>query len=397
MTPSEAEWYVLTTAEGHALLEEVGRVERPGPADLDRWRRGATAEVVAAAVRLAECRRRGRAKFARADRMWLEPTGLEQATTELVARHKASRFAGAEVVDLCCGIGGDSLALASVARRVVAVDRDEGMTRRARWNAEVYDVANRLETIAASAESAALPPTALVHIDPDRRAGAGPRARGIAQYQPNLEFLNHLIKTTRGGAIKLGPASDFDEHFGREGVEVELISLGGECKEATAWFGSLATCRRRATALPSGASWTDRDGPAGARAGPVPLGAVVLDPDPALVRAGLVDSLAAHLGLGRVADGCDLLTGPIGVDSPWLAAFEVLEVAPLDEKRLRRLVAERGLGPLEIKPRGLDIRPEVLRPRLRPPGPNPATLLLVGGPRPGLAIVARRRSGSLPP
>ncbi|HWE37598.1 MAG TPA: class I SAM-dependent methyltransferase, partial [Isosphaeraceae bacterium] len=257
----EAEWHVLTTPAGRALLHEAGHVERPGPADLTRWRRGATAAVVAAAVRLAECRRRGRAKFARAERMWLEPTGLEQATAEAVARHKAARFDGAEVFDLCCGIGGDGLALAGVARRVVAVDRDEGMTRRASWNAEVYEVADRLETTVAAAESVALPPTALVHIDPDRRAGAGPRARKIAQYQPNLEYLNHLMKTAPGGAIKLGPASDFEAHFGREGVETELVSLGGECKEATAWFGSLATCRRRATTLPSGASWTDRDGP----------------------------------------------------------------------------------------------------------------------------------------
>ena len=44
------------------------------------------------------------------------------------------------------------------------------------------------------------------------------------------------------------------------GFEIELISLRGECKEATVWFGELASCRRRATRLPEGVTWTDRDG-----------------------------------------------------------------------------------------------------------------------------------------
>ncbi len=68
------------------------------------------------------------------------------------------------------------------------------------------------------------------------------------------------MKNAPGGAIKLSPASDFAEHFGGPGIEVELVSLNGECKEATVWFGAAATCRRRATKLPENVTWTDRDG-----------------------------------------------------------------------------------------------------------------------------------------
>src|SRR5205823_5115788 len=97
-----------------------------------------------------------------------------------------------------------------------------------------------------------------------------------------------------------------------------------------------------------------------------PLSARVFDPDPALVRSGLLDGFAAEHGLARVAPGIDLLTGPDRVGSPFLAAFEVLDVLPLDRKRLRRMVADRQLGPLEIKPRGLNFRPETFRNQLRP-------------------------------
>src|SRR4051812_32895524 len=97
--PSDAEFRILTTETGRALLAEVATVSRPGPADLMRWRKEASAEDVAAAVRLVEGRRRGTSKFSRADRMWFDPIGVEQATAEVVARRKAGRFAGGTVVD----------------------------------------------------------------------------------------------------------------------------------------------------------------------------------------------------------------------------------------------------------------------------------------------------------
>lgn len=394
----EAEAWLLENPGGNDLLAEVIAVPRPGPADLARWRRLHPREQVEAALRMAECRRRAGAKFRRADRMWLDPIGLEQATAEPVARHKAGRFAGAPVVaDLCCGIGGDALALGAVARLVVPVDADPGMARRAAWNALVYDVAGQVAPVAGRAERFRIPPKALVHIDPDRRAG-DVRARSLRDYVPGWPFLASLMASTAGGALKLGPASDFDARLGPN-VEIELISLDGECKEATAWFGRLAGGRRRATVLPAGATWTDRDGPLSPRLPVIRDAPWAFDPDPALVRSGLLDGFAAAHGLGRIAPGVDLLGGEHRVDSPFLAAFEVLETLPIDLKRLRRLVADRALGPLEIKIRGLDLRPETLRPQLRPPGPNPATLLLLGGPQHGRgqALLARRppaRDGS---
>jgi primosomal protein N' (replication factor Y) len=45
------------------------------------------------------------------------------------------------------------------------------------------------------------------------------------------------------------------------------------------------------------------------------------------------------------------------------------------------------VGPLEVKVRGLEIRPEELRARLRPPGPTPATLILSGGAGKAIAIL----------
>ncbi len=369
----EAEAHVLTTEVGQILLAHVGQIARISASDLTRWRKDYTAEVVSAAVRLVDCRRRAATKFSRANAMWLEPVGLEQATSEIVATHKARRFeAGSLVVDLCSGIGGDAIALAEKSP-VIAVDSNEAMGRRLMWNADVYGRADRVQTISSLAEDFVMPAQSFVHIDPDRRATTDRRAREVADYVPGLEFLHKMMKAVRGGAIKLGPGSDFSAHF--SGQEVELVSLFGECREATIWFGELSTCLRRATILPAGLTWTNEDCAGRSTSGP--LSAWLFDPDPSLTRSGLLDRFAAAHSLVRPFVGIDLLSSDQRVNTPWLQAFQVEEVLPFDMKILRQRVTKGGLGPLEIKPRGIPVSPEKLRRQLKPQGDRPATLFVI--------------------
>jgi hypothetical protein len=242
----------------------------------------------------------------------------------------------------------------------------------------------------ARAETLALPPSALVHVDPDRRARLSTRARALSEYAPGLAFLSSLTTKVRGGAIKVGPASDFANHFGSAHLEVELVSHAGECKEATVWFGELSTCRRRATVLPAGASWTDGHGPPSPKVSISPISRWIYDPDPALVRSGLLDAFASAHSLDRSAPDVDYLTSGELVESPFLSAFEVVETLALDPKALQRSVDRHALGILEIKVRGHSLRPEALRSRLRLKGACSATLLVVGGANSARAVLAHR-------
>ena len=390
----EIEHRVLTTDVGRDLLDRVGRVKSPGPGEIARWRSFAPMEWVQAAIRLLDSQRRAAAKYTRADEMWLDPVGIEQSTAEEVARYKAGRFAGRRVVDLCSGIGGDALALAE-RHEVLAIDRDPGMCRRLEWNARVYEVRDRLQPILADARRFAAPHDACIHVDPDRRTAAGRsrdrRVRLIEEYLPGPSTLKSLARSSPGMAIKLSPASDFEMHFAESEYEVELISLRGECKEATVWCGEAKTCRRRATRLPEGISWTDRDarsaGGAAIFAGAEPRW--IYDPDPALLRSGLTDGFAIAHSLSRWMSGVDYLVGESLVASPFLAAFEVLDVFPLDLKRLRRELARREIGRLEIKVRGAEVVPEALRTSLKLGG-NRSASLLIGGQGPTRAILAQR-------
>ncbi|HUG91523.1 MAG TPA: class I SAM-dependent methyltransferase [Planctomycetaceae bacterium] len=353
-----------------------------------RLRRDFPEDLVRAAVALEELRRKAAGKFSRAESMWLDRQGLEQATAEAVSRHKALRFGAAPVRDLCCGIGGDALALAERCR-VVAVDRDPAACLRTTWNAEVYGVRERVSAVCADARSIGMR-GALVHIDPDRRAGGQRRSVRLEDAEPGLDFLTQLIDDARGGAIKLSPAANFGGRFPQ--AEIELVSLDGECKEATVWFGELGEPGLwRATVLPAGE--TIAGDPLSAAAEVVGPGQFVYDPDPAIVRAGLVDLLAVDLGLERLDESEEYLTSDALVASPFVRPFEILAELANNPREIRQSVREHGFGQIEIKARHIPIDAEAIRRRLPLEGREPGVLILARL-RGKARVLLCRRAGS---
>lgn len=340
-------------------------------------------ELVRAALRQHELRQRAAGKFSRAEQMWFDRVGLEQSTSEAVARHKAARFSG-EVDDLCCGIGGDTLALAAQCR-VRSIDRRPSLTLMTEWNAEVYGVRDHVDTETGDVQELARSDR-LVHLDPDRRRGSR-RSTRIEDYTPSLEFMQRLIDNSPGGAIKLSPASNFGGKF--PGCEIELVSLGGECKEAVVWFGSLAGEQPwRATLLPSGR--TIAGDPLAARAELLPLGSCLYDPDPAVVRSGLLDLVACELGLARLDDEEEYLTSQTLVRSDFVTPFVVLDELPNNEKQIRSYFRGHRFGQVEIKCRHLPIDPNKMRRRLPLTGTDAVTLIFARIAGRSRAIVCRR-------
>lgn len=340
--------------------------------------------VVRMALSLWELRRRGAAKFTRAAEMWFDRKGLEQATAEAVARHKARRFQGL-VWDYCCGIGSDAIAQAEHAD-VIAVDVNPANCLRTRWNAEVYGVARDLEVVCADVTQLTSR-DGLVHVDPDRRPGSGGRVIRLEDYVPGLEFLARLTREFAGGAIKVSPASNFGGKFPH--AEIELISLDGECKEATVWFGELAgDAPFRATALPAGETLAGN--PLDALTELAPLGRFLYDPDPAIVRAGLVDLLAVRLGLHRLDDAEEYLTSDQLVQSPFVQAFEVLAELPNNDREIRGYFRTHNFGSAEIKCRHIPIQAEAVRRRLPLHGSEPGVLVFARIAGRARAVICRR-------
>ena len=381
---ADVQW--LNYLHAHPDLCTAAAAADNSPAGQAALRADHPVEAVAAALTLADLREKAAAKFTRADRLWCDRVRLEQATGEAVAAHKARRFAAAEatgdVLDLCGGLGGDAVALASH-RPVVTVDLDPAATWMSERNAAVHEVADRLVARTADVTDPAVSGAAtltgrLVHVDPDRRPtgdrGSARRERRVEDYAPPLEFLHHLIAHAAGGAVKVSPAANWGGKF--DGCEIELISHAGECREATVWFGSLAQPHaHRATVLTGGVTGGETHtlaaDPFDAVPTVGPVGKFLYDPDPSVVRAGLVNELCARVRLQRLDDAEEYLTGP-PIDTPFAAAFRVLEVCPNNPRAYRSAVRAAGAGDVEVKCRHLPVSAAAVRRKLplTPGGPR---------------------------
>lgn len=345
------------------------------------------AELVRAAITLAELRRQAVAKFSRAGEMWLDRQGLEQSTHESVAAHKAARFRGRveRVSDLCSGIGSDTIALAQAGCQVCAVDLSAAAVLRTQLNAEVYEVGEQVETVRAVAQDVTLA-SGWVHIDPDRRS-THRRAVRLEDYEPSLGFLQELTNRCAGGAIKLSPASNFGGKFPE--CEIELVSLDGECKEATVWFGEARTEHDwRATILPHNETFAGNPFDYFPQVGP--LGQYLFDPDPAIVRAGLVDLIVDRFGLQRLDAAEEYLTGDELTSTAALQPFRVLANLPNQVKQLRQYFREHHYGDVEVKGRHVPVHAEQIRKSLQLTGEGRATVIIARLDGKSRAIVAER-------
>jgi hypothetical protein len=378
----------LLSPAGGELLDEVMAAPAEPDAELglgERLRARWPADLVAAALSQRDLRLAARAKFRLAERMLFTRAGLEQASAEAVARHRARRYQGvAAVGDLCCGIGGDLVALAP-GRTVLAVDLDPVHLRMAATNAAVYeagpDLAGRagslrgsgpdgaVEVLLADARAVPLDRVEAVFVDPARRDGGRRFAPGASE--PPLAWCLGLAERVEAVGVKAAPGLPLD--LVPAGWEVELIADGRDLKEAALWSPALATAPRRATILPEGWTLTAAPGPPVACA---PPGAYLLDPNPAVTRAGVVETLARTLGAWKLDERIAFLSTDEPPRTPFGRPLRVEASMPYGLKRLRASLRALGVGAVDVRRRGLAGDVDELRRRLRLDGDRRATVVL---------------------
>ncbi|MBI3959280.1 MAG: methyltransferase domain-containing protein [Chloroflexi bacterium] len=348
-----------------------------------------TAEQAAGLLTLATTRQRAVAKFPDAARLFFTPEALEQATAWPIAQHRAvhlhSHAPPGPVLDLGCGIGGDTLALARQ-RPVIAYETDPVRLRFAQANAAALGLSGQVEFRLAdwTDELAAdrLPPAGAAFADPARRA-EGRRLFGLEQMIPPLSLLLRLQARIPALGVKVAPGVADDEI--PPGCGVEFISHERTCKEAVLWFGSLADGGVRRASVYDEAGWHTIDASLVAPpVGELAVGHYLHEPDPAVIRAGpfaeLCEMLDAHLFDPQIAYLVRPRRGAGSGATPFVQSFLIEEIHPFSLKTLNRRLQALGIGQVELKRRGPPIEPESLRPRLK----------LVDGGRPGVAILTRR-------
>ncbi|MFE0734087.1 methyltransferase domain-containing protein [Streptomyces sp. NPDC058855] len=365
----------LLTPEGQALLAALRDYDPARElAVASRLRRDHPAELVTAALGQARLRQRAVAKFGADDayRMYFTANGVEQSTRASVGAHRAARMEALgvrSVADLCSGIGGDAIALARAGISVLAVDRDPVTAAAARANAEALGLADLIEVRCADVTEIDTTGYDAVFVDPARRGGRG-RIFDPEAYSPPLSWAVLAARGAPHAALKIAPGIPHETV--PEEAEAEWISDGGDVKEAVLWFGTEPGARR-ATLLPSGASLSGRGLPDPAVR---PVGRYLYEPDGAVIRAHLVAEVAAEVDGGLIDPTIAYVTADALVPTPYAAAYEITDELPFNLKKLKALLREREVGTLTVKKRGSAVEPEEIRRKVKPKGPNAATVLL---------------------
>ena len=379
----------LLTVEGWELLSSLGPYRESDSLKLNESLRkaGHSPELVAAALTQARLRAKAEAKFGEfAHQMLFTQAGLEQATRLSIAALHAQRFTAAgitSVADLGCGLGADSLAMASLDIKVTAVEMDEVTTACATINLMPFPHAT---VVCGRAEDVSLAGVEGVWLDPARRTtstSGTTRLFDPEAFSPPLSFVESLADRGLAVGVKMGPG--IPHEVIPNTAEAQWISLNGDVMEAGLYFNQLArpgVCRSALVIGKNGSAELTsavKFDPAGQNVEIGPISAYLYEPDGAVIRAGLVADLARSMDAHLLDEHIAYLSSDTPLNTPFARRYKVLEVKPFNVKALKAWVKAKRIGVLDIKKRGVSVTPEELRRQLLTgsgKGPHKATLVL---------------------
>jgi hypothetical protein len=350
-----ATFHALLAHSGQEALADAMTLEPTETAFLacfEKLRKRYPAPLAKAAIETALLRIKALNKFDSGARMYFTREALEQGSGDLAAAHRANRFVPFGVVaDLCCGIGGDSLAFARTGLTVHAVDCDSLRLAMTGANAVALGFKNRIHLHEDDALTIPLPDARAAFADPARRVSSR-RYLDPEDYTPPLSAIRGRFPADFPLAVKIAPGVARSDLTNLE-AEVEFVSVDGELKECVVWFGALRTTAHRATVLPSGVTlFADV---------PVPMPPVstarqyVFVPDPAIVRAGLSSQLAIELGVFPLDHTVALFTSHEVTHSPLLSPFRVEWLTRFHPGKLRDHLRAHRVGRVTIIKRGSSV------------------------------------------
>jgi len=294
--------------------------------------------------------------------------GLEAATRPAVAARRARLLVSSgarRVVDLTAGLGFDARSFAAAGLDVVAVERDPVTAAYLRHNCPTVQV---IESDATDATVLAdllggLGPEDVVFVDPARRDPAGPRDRATGRARPERDperwsppwsFVAALPHPRI--AAKAPPGFTPPPHWAAEWVSIDRTLV-----ECTAYSWPAIASARQAVVLSPGLE-TLVPVTASSLAVAADLGAWIHEPDPAVLRAGALASLAGQEGLLAVDLASSWLTGDRPSTSPALRSHLVIERLTGSERQQRRRLADLDVRRATVKCRDVDAEPgKVLR------------------------------------
>jgi len=269
--------------------------------------------------------------------------GLQLATPEIVAKYIAQRLKTDIIADLGCGIGGQVIFFARVCRKVYAVDKDPEKLQYAKENCRLYGVDN-VEFILGDALSAEVKEKVsdadIIFSDPARPLSE--KERTLESLKPPITEIIRIYSDMIPDLAFHAPPQMPPERIVLD-CEREYLSLNGQLNRLTLYMGSLKTCEKSAVVLPGGERLCLSGAPKILESS---LCEYVYEPEPSVVKAGLLDELAGTLAQEqkevfyfKADERRTLLTSPTLVESHFFKdTYRAVGMTDFDLIKLKELL-----------------------------------------------------------
>ena len=308
---------------------------------------------------------KGKLKFPRANLMKFTKSGLAQASSKYLAEYRTWKMKSnlKEInssLDICCGLGGDAIAMA-LRWKVFAVDIDNEIIQIAKHNLKAYGLEDNVSFIQGDITKLVkdnkfierVKDIDCIFFDPSRRH-EDKRTVKIEEYAPPLSFVEELQKLSPNICVKISPGTDLDRI--KYDCDIEVVSYKGEVKEIMLWFGNLKNNLNKnqilATKLPEKITVTKEKG---LNISLSDTKKYLYEPDPAFIKAHLIEDLAKKFELNLINRKIAYLTGNNNIDTPFLKKYIVKKVLDINYEEINKTLSELNLGKIDFKSRGVNV------------------------------------------
>jgi hypothetical protein len=296
---------------------------------------------------------------------------LEQSSGQVAAMHKRQWLKG-KVIDLSGGLGSDLIHSADQITHMVYSDIDPELCELFRHNSSVLGI--KLADIHCGDGIDALSryPDDLfdvVYVDPDRRVGKG-RSISLKDTSPDITaHLDLILAKGKTLLVKASPALDPTEAMRQlPGLyEYRVVSVNGEVKEVLLLVGrSLVEHPARVATIIRGetisefrelnikvAVWTSEQPN------------YFYEPDPAVIRAGLVSDVASQFGLMHAHHGSVYLVGYTPTEGFPGRLFNIDAILPANFRSVKEWCKQQGITKANIARREFPEDPDAIRKALK--------------------------------
>lgn len=351
----------LTSALGQQILIEYADADTSEQNTLNlitQLRQTLTLEQASSILTTVRLRQKAVDKFPNhAHKMLFTDASLQQASDYKIREYRSQLIQPQSVLDVCCSIGSDAMSFAQVGHTVLGLDIDPVRIALAQYNASIMNVEVQFQI--ADVTQGIPQGYDFIFFDPARRTPDGKRIFDVEKYVPPLSLI-HQFQADEV-ATKLSPAVD-NAQLRTYGGQVEFISVNGDLKEAILW-------KYRPPTKPLATLISDDVYHLHSQSNEIVDVSEpkqwLFEPDPSILRAGLVQTLASECNATMLDETIAYLTMDKKLETPWGRYWQILDWMPFHLKKLRRYLAEHQVGHVTVKKRGFPMSPDEVISKLK--------------------------------